>query len=63
MVAVLEKFIRRLKMCWRAMSRQVKTYFIIISYVLVANWKRDYSAAKTLLALQVQRRGGSDKPY
>ena len=63
MVAWLEKFIKGLKMCWRAMSRQVKMHMIIISCALVANWKRDYPAAKTLLALQVQRRGGSDKPY
>ena len=60
MVAVLEKFIRRLKMvlakteielCWKALLRQVKTHLIIISYALVANWKRDYPAAKTLLVL------------
>ena len=38
------------------MSRQVKTHLIIISYALVAKWKRDYPAAKTLLVLQVKRR-------
>ena len=43
------------------MSRQVKTHLIIISYALVANWKRDYPAAKTLLVLRVQRREEEDR--
>ena len=43
------------------MSMQVKTHLIIISYALVAKWKRDYPAAKTLLVLRVQRREEEDR--